>query len=135
MNLDIWTEYSPIQGLLKKYSIESITHSPKKFVIILNSPDNSVKLCVSFNTRVFSYKKTNILYQKSTLETLRKINGNSFTTDWTMFRVEKSNYAKSIAKGSCEIFPVESLLHFVFITPDVFLEIIVGKEPLVAILK
>ena len=131
MIINKWTKWIPLDGLSKKYSLESIVDNEGLVnIVLIDIADDKKKLHIDFhNPRVFSYKKTDLRFKKHTLNELDKIYGSTFTNEWTFFKINNSSYVQELMKKSYEIFGIDISLHIIFLTTDTLLEVIPYEEP------
>ena len=128
-----WHKFIPVEGLSERYSLSSIDNRALSFTVTLQDETNSYnKIYFKFEGRVFSYKTTNSVLKKKKIEQLKTQYGNEEALSWALFAVENSNYSQWVFEGAVEIFGIEFMQHYAFITTDHFLEFIASRPPTVS---
>ncbi len=134
--MEQWIRWKPIEGLAKKYYIESITDSIEGFKIILSCvTDPTRKVHVIFDDSVDSYKRTDESFKLSDIYEIHKQYGNSFCTEWTFFKVVHSTYAQWVSEQSFGTIEPEYFMHFSLIAMDSVVDIICDYEPTIVLIK
>lgn len=130
ITMEQWIRWKPIEGLVEKYYIESITDSIEGFKIILSSAkDSTRKVRIIFDDSVDSYKRTDESFRLSDIHEIHTEYGNSFYTEWTFFKVVHSTYAQWVSEQSFGTIEPEYFMHFSLIAVDSILDIINSTEP------
>ncbi len=124
-----WIRWEPIEGLSKKYYIESITYDSEELDIRLyDEKDRKKGLRIVFAS-VESYKWTEEGYALKTISILNETYGISFYANWTLFKIINSSYLQLLSEQSYTISDSLSLLHFTFIDPLSMVDVISKSEP------
>ena len=126
-----WTRWEPIQGLARKYYIDSITDNiDEGFRVVLSESGNAKKTVhVVFRDSVDCYTSTNESYINHLIFSLYERYGDDFYGDWTFFKVLNSDYLKRLSVLSSTISDDAGFTHFVLLASDSMLDIITNYEP------
>ena len=130
---NLWKKFIPLENLAQKYSAVSCIYTPENLLVVLSdSCNSSARLYIRFEAKIFSYQKTGRALTQNTATTFAaKYNPVPFES-WALFEVENSSYAEWISKESLNIFGVDELLHFAFVTTDHIFEFITAYPPTVS---
>lgn len=127
-----WTRWEPIEGLSKKYFIDSITDNiDEGFKVVFSDSNDDEKKTIQmiFKDNVASYRNINESYVYKTIIMLKKTYGRDFYGDWTFFKVTNSNYLKMLSEESYTLSDGSNFIHFSFMLGDNMLDIIASYEP------
>ena len=134
--LEQWTRWEPIQGLAKKYCIDSIIDDTKGFSILLSEYyDEKKKARVVFENSVDAYRSTNESFRLSILYDLSGKHGNEFYAGWTFFKVTNSLYIQWLFEQSYGTSESLNFIHFSFISDDSILDVVTNYEPRVELIN
>jgi len=105
-------------------------------VLLIAENDEEKKILISFPHSVNAFRQTDETFTLLTIDYLNRIYGDTFYSEWTLFKVENSNYLQSIAEQSLGIGepPYYNFVHYCIITPDLILDIASTYEPTVTLI-
>lgn len=131
-----WTQWKPINGLYKKYYIDSVSDSKKGFTILLSSQeDPQKKVLIDFSQSVEAYRSINESLFLETIHSLHQKYGDAFYVEWTLFKIENSDFLQWVKVQSYEISDAYNLQHFCILGIDFIVDVLTNYEPVVTHLE
>lgn len=131
-----WSKWEPVPGLSANYYMESILDTPDGFTIqFFDTNKEEKKVQVIFEYSVSAYKSTNESYRLNTMHKLDERYGKNFYHDWTFFKITNSSYIQWLSEESYGITDSLHFMHFAFLTPNSFLDVIARYEPEVILIN
>lgn len=124
-----WNKWLPMPLIKGMYRVENMQGDLWNLEVLLISLEPPYKqLRIFFKFALIAYQYTLLPYRRKSLKAITKqlgIDGNS----WTFFKVSNSDYTKWLSQQSCEINSTEDFTHYVFITPDIMLDVACWGPP------
>lgn len=131
-----WVKWEPVEGLSANYYMESILDTSDGFTIhFFDTNDEEKRIQVIFEYSVSAYKSTNESYRLNTMHKLAEHYGKHFYEDWTFFKIANSSYVQWLSEESYGITNSLHFIHFSFLTPNSFLDVIATYEPKVILIN
>lgn len=127
---EIWERWEPVDGLSRKYHVESIQDDMNIFRVRLYDEYFSDKrVDIIFQDQVDAYRRTDETLRSQVVLDLRRQHDKSFYATWTLFKVTNSQYIKWLSEESCTISDHMPLIHFVILAADSLVDIVTTYEP------
>jgi hypothetical protein len=128
-----WIKWEPIQGLLAKYYIDSVSDSVKGFEVMLSDDNYQNKVRIFFKNSVDSYGRTDETYRQQLISVLRKQYDTKVWAEWTFFKVMNSAKVQRLSEESLGSGDRE-LIHFSWLAADSVLDVIATYQPVVELI-
>lgn len=127
---ELWERWEPTTEISKKYYVDSIIDNIQGLRIILSDAKNEdSKIVIVFDNSVHAYRSTDESYRQKILNYIDEKYGTEFYSEWTLFKVNKSEYFEWICNQSFGITESEELSQFSIIAVDSIIDIIASYEP------
>lgn len=131
--MEKWIRWEPIPNLSGNFIINSFCMS-EKTQILLSAEHHDIKLEIVFNHNVDAYRYINESWGFSVFEDLAEKYGGNFYKDWSFFKIQNSNYIKSLSDSSIGVSDSFSFIHFCIMSSEEIIHILARYEPTVKIL-
>ena len=138
INKEKWTSWNPIDNFSYKFYIDAIADDSKSLRITLTDiEDKTNKIQIIFDGTVHSYRVTNESFRRSTIKFMDE---EVDCSKGLFFKViDNSEYFEWLVKESGEVVKVDiesnSLIHFVFVDSDSFIDVVANYEPRIERIK
>jgi hypothetical protein len=131
--MEEWTRWEPVKDISERYYIDffGMVGDEWDFVIKLSNSDKTKQIEIRFEGVVTSYRYTNESYCFGIFGDLSKKHGDDFYSNWSFFKINKSNYVKWIIDESYD----SGFIHFCIVGGDEMLDVIATYEPEIKIIK
>ncbi len=127
--IEKWTKWIPFptaQGLYVLENMEGSLWDIDLHFAAIDAPFSKLK--IRFEFVLIAYRSTHRTYREKSLLALQSQLGNT-AINWSFFIVENSDYSSWISQQSCAIRLPEEFTHYVFITPDVIIDVASWGNP------
>jgi hypothetical protein len=130
-----WTRWEPVEGLAKKYYIESISDTKEGVKIVFSElEDRKRQLHMLFKNSLYAYRYTGLCYMGPVLCNIDQEYGRSFYDARTFFEVENSEYMQWLSTESFGWSDMHLLEHITCVAVNGLVDIVTNYRPEIIIL-
>jgi hypothetical protein len=127
--MEHWTRWHPLESTPQGYRMGDIEISANNLKVELIQHDDFNKLEIVFNTGIEAYRFTNESWCFMIFNDLSYEYGTDFYANWHFFKIDNSEYIKSVVPCDLKISSRSELQHFCIMGNDEILDILAYQEP------
>lgn len=133
--MEEWTRWQPVQGLLEKYSIDSLLFSYDGLTIKLSAQNGAQKIEICFDDTVDSFRSINKKFTSAIFKNLSDKYGDNFYKDSNFFIIKNSPYLQWISRNSNGVSDQFPFVHFCILDSEKIIDILACYQPIVKIIS
>lgn len=129
--MEKWIKWNPVDKISQRLDFISFSYDENGILIRLRDLSTNSSVDLRYES-VFSFRNTDEGRRLKLLNTLSKNYGDSFYKEWSIFKVEFSEYTKWLNEETYGMYENYEIEHHVYITSNDILEIVTAHEPILS---
>src|SRR5688572_26128240 len=130
-----WSRWEPVANLKGKFFIEDLRLFHEGLVIQLCAQQNDTKIEILFDGSLAAYRYINESWCFNIFGELGNRYGDDFYVYWSFFKINNSNYVKSLSPISAGTSESTSFYHFSILGDDEIVDILATYEPTIKVIE
>ncbi len=132
--MEIWEKWVPVEGIFSRFYIDTIENNTEGVFITLKNNNLKKSIEIIFDGSMYSDCVTQRDGFLKKISELKKKYGTVFCNDWSLFKVENSDYLQWLKEESYGVYAGDGeykMRHFVILGSNLIFEILAPYEPTV----
>lgn len=126
--MEKWTKWNPIDSISQRLDFISFLYDENGILIRLRDLASNSDFELRYES-VFSFRNTDEGRRLKLLSVLTENYGDAFYKEWSIFKVESSEYIEWLNEETYGMYEHYETEHHVYITPNDILEILTAHVP------
>ena len=124
-----WSKWIPSKKVPAILYPEKIVDSNEGLFISFKNQSKSQNIIFIYDGTLFTYRNTEEGVFLRTIDYLHKNYSPDFYGEWSLFKVENSQYLRWFNEESLGVYQDQNIEHYVFYTSDVIIEVLSPYSP------